>query len=355
VVVAGDDEHPDAAGGAATARIAPSVWRAVQQGLTRGPVLVQVPRTGYVPAAACQTCRRPARCPHCAGPVRLPDARAAHPQEALGTGAPGTASPGTASPGTASPDCGWCGRTLPGWACPHCGGRQLRASRVGVQRTAEELGRAFPSAPVVVSRADRQLPVVADRPAIVLATPGVEPVPAHGYAAAVLLDGDAMLSRADLRAGEDALRRWRAAAALVRPATEGGLVVVSGDPGAPAVQALVRADPAGFASRELAERAGLGLPPSVTAVTLVGVPDAVAALLRVADLPAGATVLGPVPVETTGRPAAPVAEPLVRTLVRVPLPDGPALAAALHAASAVRSAKRETGPVRVQVDARDLG
>jgi primosomal protein N' (replication factor Y) len=66
-------------------------------------------------------------------------------------------------------------------------------------------------------------------------------------------------------------------------------------------------------------------------------------------------VLGPVPVEVTGRPPALAREPVVRTLVRVPHVDGAALAAALHAAAAVRSAKRETGAVRIQVDARDLG
>ncbi len=93
-----------------------------------------------------------------------------------------------------------------------------------------------------------------------LATPGVEPFAPGGYAAALLLDGDALLNRPDLRAAEEALRRWRAAAALVRPASQGGAVVLSADPAAPAVQALVRGDPAGHAARELAERRELGCP-----------------------------------------------------------------------------------------------
>ena len=33
------------------------------------PVLVQVPRRGYLPSVACADCRTPARCPHCAGPL----------------------------------------------------------------------------------------------------------------------------------------------------------------------------------------------------------------------------------------------------------------------------------------------
>ncbi len=331
VVVAGDDDRRHDNGPAALARIDPSAWRAIQQGLTRGPVLVQVPRRGYLPAVACQSCRRPARCPHCAGPIRVAQAP------------------------SSTTDCGWCGRTLPDWQCPYCHGRRLRAALVGVQRTAEELGRAFPSAQVVLSRAERHLPTVPDRPALVLSTPGVEPVAAAGYAAAVLLDGDLLLSRPDLRAGEDALRRWRAAAALVRSHDQGGVVVVAADPAAPAVQALVRGDPAGYAARELAERGELALPPTIVAVTVVGAPDAVAGLVAAADLPASATVLGPVPIEALGGRPGVDRGPQVRTLIRAPHADASALARALQAAAAGRSARREGSAVRIQVDARDLG
>jgi primosomal protein N' (replication factor Y) len=41
-------------------------------------------------------------------------------------------------------------------------------------------------------------------------------------------------------------------------------------------------------------------------------------------------------------------------LLRVPRADGRALAAALHAASGVRSARKETAPVRVEVDPAEL-
>jgi primosomal protein N' (replication factor Y) len=41
-------------------------------------------------------------------------------------------------------------------------------------------------------------------PALVVATPGAEPVAEGGYAAALLLDGWVLLGRADLRAGEEA-------------------------------------------------------------------------------------------------------------------------------------------------------
>ena len=76
-----------------------------------------------------------------------------------------------------------------------------------------------------------------------VATPGAEPAADGGYAAALLLDAQALLGRADLRAGEEALRRWMNAAALVRPRSDGGIVVVLADAALPAVQALIRWDP----------------------------------------------------------------------------------------------------------------
>ena len=48
-----------------------------------------------------------------------------------------------------------------------------------MERTAEELGRAFPGAGVVVSRPDRQLPRVPAGRTLVLATAGIEYAAAH--------------------------------------------------------------------------------------------------------------------------------------------------------------------------------
>ena len=106
-------------------------------------------------------------------------------------------------------------------ACPHCGHCGLRALVTGATRTAEELGRAFPAVPVRTSGGSRVLASVPATPAVVVATPGAEPVADGGYAAAVLLDGWALLGRASLRAAEEALRRWMNAAALVRPGPGG--------------------------------------------------------------------------------------------------------------------------------------
>ena len=108
-----------------------------------------------------------------------------------------------------------------------------------------------------------------------VATPGAEPVAEGGYGAVLLLDTWALLTRADLRAGEEALRRWLTAAALARPGAAGGRVVVVADGALAAVQALLRWDPAWFAARELAERRELGFPPAVRMASVTGAAEAV--------------------------------------------------------------------------------
>ncbi|MBO3102680.1 primosomal protein N' [Cellulomonas fengjieae] len=316
-------------GPAAAARLPAPAWRTLRDRLADGPVLVQVPRAGYVPAVACGRCRAAARCGACHGPLGL-------------TSAGGV------------PTCGWCGRLATDWRCTECGAGALRSVRVGSERTAEELGRAFPGVPVRVSGARAAggvLATVPDVPAVVVATPGAEPVAPGGYAAALLLDAAVSTAGTSLRTGEDALRRWLTAAALVRPASEGGTVVLVGDAEERATQALVRWDPAGYASRELAERVELALPPTVRMAAVTGPRDAVDTLLGRLDLP-DAEVLGPVP---TGEAEKGALEPDVRALVRVSRASGAALARALASSLAVRSARREGGSVRVQLDPTELG
>ncbi|MGW6568661.1 primosomal protein N' [Streptomyces sp. NPDC054975] len=320
---------------ARAARLPSLAWQAVREGLKTGPVLVQVPRRGYVPRLACERCRTPARCRHCAGPLEAPE------QQEL--------------------RCGWCGRGAPDWSCVECGSVRLRAQIVGARRTAEELGRAFPAVPVRTSGRDHVLDTVPGRPALVVSTPGAEPVAEGGYAAALLLDGWAMLGRPDLRAGEEALRRWIDAASLVRGQGEGGTVVVVAEPTLRPVQALVRWDPVGHAQRELSERAELGFPPVSRMAAVSGPPAAVESFIGAAELPGDAEVLGPVPLPVVRpggprRPGdAPPGEQWERALIRVPPGNGAALAAALKKAQAARLSRGNDAPVRIRVDPPDIG
>jgi len=190
---------------------------------------------------------------------------------------------------------------------------------------------------VRTSGRDGVLADVPAEPALVVATPGAEPVARGGYGTVLLLDTWALLTRADLRATEEALRRWLAAAGL---ASARGRVVVVADGTLPVVQALLRFDPGWLAARELAERRQLGFPPAARVAALTGSPDAVAELVAAAALPEGAELLGPVP----------AGEGQERMLVRTTRANGRALAAALRAAAGVRSAKKAPNPVRVQID-----
>jgi primosomal protein N' (replication factor Y) len=312
VSVAGADEHALARDPLARAtRVPTEVHRTIRDALATGPVLVQTPRAGYAAALACERCRTPARCRVCSGPLALGSA-------------------------TAPPTCRWCGTSHEGWACPECGHRGLRAPVVGETRTAEELGRTFAGTVVRTSGGDRVLASVDDESAIVVATPGAEPVAAGGYAAVVLLDTWLALGLAHLRASEEALRRWMNAVALVRP---GGRAVVVGDPAHPAVQALVRWDPAGFAAREAAERREAHLPPASRLATVTGEPGAVDDALTLLAPPTGFELLGPVP----------FGDGESRAVVRVPRALGAELSRALGEVQRVRSA-RKLDAVRIQVD-----
>jgi primosomal protein N' (replication factor Y) len=274
-------------------------------------VLVQTPRLGYVNTLACERCRTAARCPACTGPLAL-------------TGP------------TTPPACRWCGTVADGWACPECGHRGLRAPVLGDARTAEELGRSFPGTTVRTSSGERVLPTVGAEPQVVVATPGAEPVAEGGYAAVVLLDTWLLLSRIDLRAEEEALRRWANAAALARP---GGRVAAVGDPAHPALQALLRWDPGGFAARETTQRMEAHLPPASRLATITGEPGAVDDALTLLAAPPSAEVLGPVD----------VADGESRVVVRVPRAHGTELSASLLELQRLRSS-RKLDAVRIQVD-----
>ncbi|GGM71188.1 putative primosomal protein N' [Longimycelium tulufanense] len=329
VTAIGEDDRQLARDPAARAARLPSVaFEAARAALTAdAPVLVQVPRRGYVPALACASCRAAARCRHCAGPLALGGAGSDH--------APRPAS------------CRWCGATEAAFRCGTCGSRRLRAVVVGAGRTAEELGRAFPGVAVRTSGGNEVLARVPAGPALVVATPGAEPLAEGCYGAALLLDGWALLARADLRAAEEALRRWLTAAALVRPAGEGGRVVVVAESALTPVQALIRWDPVWHAVGELAGRTELGFPPAVRMAAVDGSPNALADLLDNLRLPPSAEILGPVPL---GAPAPDGTAERERALVRVPRSDGRALAAALAEAQAVRTARKESDHVRVSLD-----
>ncbi|WP_372699207.1 primosomal protein N' [Arthrobacter sp. JSM 101049] len=299
------------------ARLPRIAWATAARALERGPVLVQVARTGFLPAVRCERCREPARCTECSGPLALDHAGAV-------------------------PSCRWCGRQAPNWTCQICGGHRLRAAAIGADRTAEELGRAFPKVPVISATGEHPRRSVPASPALVVATPGAEPVAEGGYAAVLLLDGDRMLARDELRTGEEVLHRWLGAAALARPSRDGGVVVVAAGESDP-VRALVRWDPAGFAEHELGLRRELGLPPAVRTAALTGPAAAADAFAQALELPEAARLTGPV-IEEDG---------VHRWLLFFPYVDGAQVTAELRRVKARSSANRDP-VVGVRVDQQGL-
>ena len=245
-----------------------------------GPVLVQMPRPGYVTVAGLRALphARPAARP-AQGPLRADRADARRRR------------------------CRWCGTVADGLglrasaATAGCG-RRSSATR----RTAEELGRAFPGTPV---RTLRRRPGARRRSPARPRSSSPRRARSRSPRAATppsCCSTPGCCSRADLRPSEEALRRWLDAAALVRPAAGGGWSW-SATPAHPALQALVRWDPAGFAERELAERQSR---PTCRRPARLATHHRRARRGRrrarpCSTLPAGAEVLGPVP--TPARPA----------------------------------------------------
>lgn len=330
VGVAGEGTDEERDGAAARAHLPSRAWRVAKDALHDGPVLVQVPRRGYLPALSCGECRAPVRCDRCQGPMAMGSSGAA-------------------------PSCRWCGSSIgpTGFTCRQCGSRRLRSAIVGARRTAEEIGRAFPGVPVLTSGSGEVLAEVGPDPAVVISTPGAEPVAADGYTAVLLLDAWASLDLPVLDAPLESLRRWAAAAALVR---EGRVVVLSGVPEGvvlPPVEALVRWDPGWLAARELAERRELGLPPAVRMAQLVGRRRSLAEALTQLDLPESAQLLGPMPLAPASRPGSDEAAADSHALLRIGPGDTLDLTRALIALKAFRSARKEKEVVSVRVDPTD--
>ena len=316
VVVTGDDYEVARDPAAAHARIPSTAFHAIRRALAHGPVLLSVPRRGYVPRIACATCRASLACPTCSGPLELK--------------------------GRSVPVCTRCGRLCGDIRCNQCSGTTYRALAIGSERTAEEIGRSFPNIPVRISSGSAVLDDVGEQSSIVIATPGAEPSAVDGFAAAVILDVRASLDRPDLRSGEETLRRWFDVSSRVRSSGE---IIVVGDPDVPQIQSLVRWDPVGAAERELRDREQMKMTPAARTAELTGATRDVEAFVAALDVPQPAVTLGPVPAGVDKS----------RVYISVPRSAGPALASALKAAQASRSARKEGGVVSVRIDPAVIG
>ncbi|WP_167142488.1 hypothetical protein [Canibacter zhoujuaniae] len=222
-------------------RISSGVVVAIRAGLETGPVLIQVSKPGYALAGSCARCKTPARCANCTGPLSKTSL-------------------------TAEISCLWCLETFTHWRCTECRGTQLQLRGAGSERTVEQLSVTFPGVPLVLSDGTHPVQLVSGDPAIVVATPGAEPVAAAGYATVVLLDAENMLQIPTLSISEDCLRWWENAAAKAR---EDGICYISRELGG-VTEVFLRGTLIAWLRSELALRNSLRFPPAVRVASVEG-------------------------------------------------------------------------------------
>jgi len=216
------------------------IFSEIKRALSVGPVLFIAPRKGYGNALLCGHCRNVATC-ECGGRLSV-------------------------AAKTKAPSCVHCGKVFQGWKCSFCNrDKQYLAGR-GIERAAEEISRAFPKFPVVISAGEVIKDRIEHKPALVLATSGAQPQVEGGYAAVVILDGMRFFSHTDLRTQERARELFFETSSLISPS---GTVLLVIDDTHPIVSAIARWNVAPLLKRELSERAELQLPPSVFSVVLV--------------------------------------------------------------------------------------
>ncbi|MCF2706436.1 hypothetical protein I6E29_04050 [Arcanobacterium haemolyticum] len=227
-------------------RIPEAAFSLVRSSLERGPVLVVVPRAGYIPQLACASCGALATCSVCGGNLAI------------------------TVPGQA-PTCSRCGARNP-WQCDECGGGNLRSTRIGSHRTAEEIGKAFPGVGIMLSSSrspDGIIESVSNKPRIVVATPGAEPAAEGGYAAALVLDSR-FLQGTGLGSETQFLRLVTRIIMRVRSARYGGHVMFAGGISPEALSVLSSWSLETTGTSLFEEREALALPPAERWVAVSG-------------------------------------------------------------------------------------
>lgn len=300
------------------ARLPSIAHQGATEALAKGPVLVQVFRAGYSSALACAQCGERGLCVRCHGPLRL----------------------GTRS---APPSCAWCATLYARWRCEHCDHSVMVPRGQGIGRTVSDFGKAFPRVPVIQSDGQHRVWTVPDQPAIVVATRGSEPLAKGGYRAALLLDGQAMLSRESLGALEDAVLHWEHAISLLHPKGTVFLTEVEGQ----TALAVASGKYGPLMASELRQREKLRLPPSIRLASVSGPSMAIAEIGRnVAALEKTVDVLGPVG----------LGDGIGRIIVRFPYSVGDRVTAELRAQHLSYISRQRRGvPDRVRIVVDDVG
>jgi len=293
------------------------IFTDVKKALTTGPVLFIAPRKGYGNALLCAHCRNVAAC-ECGGRLSV-----------SGKGK--------------APSCVHCGNSFPAWKCSFCNrDKQYLAGR-GIERAAEEISRAFPNFPVVISAGEVIKDRIEAKPALVLATPGAQPQVEGGYAAVVILEGLRFFAHTDLRTQERARELFLETSSLISP--EGSVLLVIDD-SHPIVSAIARWNIAPLLKRELSERLELKLPPSVFSVVLV-MDQAIS--MQIANGLKKAAAEGRIPPSSCIYGPTEISKAQVKIVIHADKKDASALSDSMHELQRRRSiAKKELFTLRVE-------
>jgi primosomal protein N' (replication factor Y) len=250
------------------------IFSEIRKALKNGPVLFLAARKGYGNALLCAQCRNIAQC-DCGGRLQVG---------------------GRSIP----PMCVHCGKTFKEWRCGFCKGSSQYLAGRGIERVSEELSRAFPGTPVIISAGDVIKDRVEAKPSLVLSTPGAQPRVTGGYAAVVILDAIRLFSHTDIRTPERARETIFETAALVGV---GGNVIMVIDTVHPIVPAVTRWNIVPLLKRELAERKELNLPPYVASAVLIvsekesiSISTGLRKAIKDNRLPLSVQVFGPTPI-----------------------------------------------------------
>lgn len=216
-------------------RLDAASFQLLRQALERGPLLVLTPHRGNSSASFCAVCSARLQCRSCGGLIW--------------------------SPTKNEHSCRLCRRAAT--SC-ECGSTQIRPGRAGSERTAADLGRAFPGVAVVEANATKKPRVKGQL--IVVATPGSAPRISPGYAAVLVLDAEVWLARETLRAEQLAIRDWQEAISLLAPGGRALLASVTPRLGKTISLQLMRE----HAAEQLTDLAALRLPPTVRIASVEG-------------------------------------------------------------------------------------
>ena len=222
----------------------------IRKALKNGPVLVSVADKGYANTFSCQRCRNLALC-ECGGRLIIGKKN--------------------------KYSCSICDYQSEQWRCQICQADQVRIVKGGAEKIVEELGKAFPRVAIFTSTGDKALSNIDNSPAIVVSTFGVEPEVIGGYAGAVLLNGEALLNRAFIRAEEELRFRWFKLATKVRSS---GFIYLSLPASHPISQALIGDNVMRAIRAEIVERQAVLLPPSVRIIQVSGEERSISGLRR---------------------------------------------------------------------------